>query len=132
MDIQKERAAFEKHWIENFDAIDLEDAEYRDDLNMYEHPTLFADDLNKAWSSWQAAKAQAIPEGFVLVPKELGDGAAENLALNQWEVNKTLLSFQYSDLNTFEFEEVRLNYCKNMANKFKVDYKTMIKAAEGE
>ena len=26
--------------------------------------------LDKEWEAWQAAKAQAIPEGFVLVPKE--------------------------------------------------------------
>ena len=26
--------------------------------------------LNGAWYAWQAAKAQAVPEGFVLVPKE--------------------------------------------------------------
>ena len=26
--------------------------------------------LDKEWEAWQAAKAQAIPEGFVVVPKE--------------------------------------------------------------
>lgn len=26
--------------------------------------------INLSWRMWQAAKAQAIPEGFVLVPKE--------------------------------------------------------------
>ncbi|MDQ8953394.1 hypothetical protein RFH42_10530 [Acinetobacter rudis] len=88
-------------------------------------------EMQEKWEIWQHV-AQVAPKGFVLVPKELSDGAADNLALNQWEVNKTLLLFQYSDLNTFEFEKVRLNYCKNMANKFKVDYKTMIEAAEGK
>lgn len=26
--------------------------------------------VNTTWSAWQAAKAQAVPEGFVVVPKE--------------------------------------------------------------
>src|SRR5690606_29328477 len=26
--------------------------------------------MNFAWEAWQAAKAQAVPEGFILVPKE--------------------------------------------------------------
>lgn len=93
---------------------------------------VYPEEIHDLWKELQAAKAQAIPEGFVLVPKELSDSAADNLAMNQWEVNKTLLSCQFRDLNTFEFEKVRLNYCEKMANKFKVDYKTMIEAAEGE
>lgn len=113
MDIQKERDAFEKHWIENFDAIDLEDTEYRDDLNMYEHPTLFADDLNKAWSSWQAAKVQAIPEGFVLVPIE----PTEEMLGAAWEAPPV----GGASGNRRSFYE-----------KQTVVYKAMIEAAEGK
>ena len=29
--------------------------------------------LNYGWSIWQAAKAQAVPDGFVVVPKEPTD-----------------------------------------------------------
>lgn len=145
MDIQKEhksREAFESLWIQSnghfkYFVFSQEHGKYihtgvRD--NLTDRELLCASiTLNTAYLFFiGGVKTQAIPEGFVLVPKELSDGAADNLALNQWEVNKTLLLFQYSDLNTFEFEEVRLNYCKNMANKFKVDYKTMIKAAEGK
>ena len=32
-----------------------------------------------AWNAWQAAKAQAVPEGFVLVPKEMPKSFDEGL-----------------------------------------------------
>ena len=65
MDIQKEREAFEA-WLfkEYLGAKDFVIV-YRPDENIYEHrPT------QARWEAWQAAKAQAVPEGFVLVPKE--------------------------------------------------------------
>ena len=60
MDLQKEREAFEawfakshyhRHLIENF------------------------------WDTWQAAKAHAIPEGFVVVPKTNSDKGIESMAM---------------------------------------------------
>ena len=54
MDIQKEREAFEAWYGNTID--DLWRADHRE--------------FEIAWSAWQAAKAQAIPEGFVVVPKE--------------------------------------------------------------
>lgn len=48
MDMQKEREAF--------------------DVWYYEQQTEIGYDA--LWSAWQAAKAQAIPDGFVVVPKE--------------------------------------------------------------
>ena len=53
MDIQKEREAFEE-WYENH------------------KPVLLVENIVKgtARAAWQAAKAQAVPDGFVVVPKE--------------------------------------------------------------
>ena len=56
MDLQKERQAFEAWFIENGILIDT-------DFNV-------AKRAFEAGAAWQAAKAQAIPEGFVVVPKE--------------------------------------------------------------
>ena len=56
MDLQKERQAFEAWFIENGILIDT-------DFNV-------ANRAFEAGAAWQAAKAQAIPEGFVVVPKE--------------------------------------------------------------
>ena len=40
-------------------------------LYIYTNLSKYADsDTEAAWQAWQAAKAKAIPEGFVLVPKE--------------------------------------------------------------
>ena len=69
MDIQKEREAFEQHLT---DTGLVEFAGYGfavDECDEYLHePT------QVAWDSWliglNRAKAQAVPEGFVLVPKE--------------------------------------------------------------
>ena len=69
MDIQKERKAFEQHLT---DTGLVEFAGYGfavDECDEYLHePT------QVAWDSWliglNRAKAQAVPEGFVLVPKE--------------------------------------------------------------
>ena len=67
MDIEKEsnREAFEAWLFREYpDAIDFMIV-YRPDENIYEHrPT------QVRWEAWQAAKAQAVPDGFVLVQKD--------------------------------------------------------------
>lgn len=68
MDLQKEREAFEA-------VINIYHCIYNTDLNYYFSGSKFVGDkaeieVNAGWKAWQAAKAQAIPEGFVLVPKE--------------------------------------------------------------
>ena len=56
MDIQKEREAFSRWVLTHPDNLDI---------TSYEENIMF--------DAWQAAKAQAIPEGFVVVPKEPTD-----------------------------------------------------------
>ena len=59
MDIQKEKIAHEKHLLsQGVDFKYLPKIEYSEALN----------EINSSWCTWQAAKAQAVPEGFVLVP----------------------------------------------------------------
>lgn len=61
MDIEKEREAFEA-WCH----VDDQFCTHR-----YAGSEDYSDDYAQcAWLAWQAAKAQAVPEGFVLVPKE--------------------------------------------------------------
>lgn len=63
MDIQKEREAFEAWLFREYPNAKDFMIVYRPDENIYEHrPT------QVRWEAWQAAKAQAVPEGFVLVP----------------------------------------------------------------
>ena len=69
MDLQKEREAFEQH-LTDTGLVEFSDYGFAvDECDEYLHePT------QVAWDSWliglNRAKAQAVPEGFVLVPKE--------------------------------------------------------------
>lgn len=64
MDLEKDsnREAFEAWFESRYDAHFMQ---FALDLDMY------ADKHTQTcWEAWQAAKAKAIPDGFVLVPKE--------------------------------------------------------------
>ena len=61
MDIQKEREAFEKHASKFF----ITNEAFEDDGENYVY-----DEVKFMWDCWLAAKAQAVPEGFVLVNVE--------------------------------------------------------------
>lgn len=72
MDVQKEREAFLKwhyqaYLLENPE-IDMQNAQYIYD---YAHKNALCAQLRESqFTVWQAAKAQAVPDGFVVVPKE--------------------------------------------------------------
>ena len=64
MDIQEEREAFEAYMAEKYKSLMVR----RQCLN--NGGGYMAWDMNVAWQVWQAATAQAVPEGFVLAPKQ--------------------------------------------------------------
>ena len=64
MNIEKEREAFEAYMAEKYKNL----MDRRQCLN--NGGGYMAWDMNVAWQVWQAAKAQAVPKGFVLVPKQ--------------------------------------------------------------
>ena len=61
MDIKKEREAFEKHASKFF----ITNEAFEDDGENYVY-----DEVKFMWDCWLAAKAQAVPEGFVVFPKK--------------------------------------------------------------
>ena len=63
MDIKKEREAFEAWYCRNHTGLKQSDLAKFRTLSGYS----FSDSLkiNVSWEAWQAAKAQAVPEGFV-------------------------------------------------------------------
>ena len=71
MEIQNEKEAFERFKAKqigiDYETLkkDLDDCEKRFPNNRYAGWNFKSD-----WELWQAVKAQAVPEGFVLVPKE--------------------------------------------------------------
>lgn len=72
MDLQKERKAFDAYFKEKYPELykDVFD-EDGDDRAIIGY--------SFAWQSWQAAKAQAVPEGFVVVPKTIPENVVERL-----------------------------------------------------
>jgi len=80
MDIQKERQAFESALISKriFDKADIENyVVFYSDQNKYKPSTTCTEDevfatewINVGWRMWCEAKKQAIPNGFVLMPKK--------------------------------------------------------------
>jgi len=70
MEIQKEREAFEAWYRKEYDNTVIDDSEFSEILDEYESNYYWVDELNQSWKAWQAAKAQAVPEGFVLVEKK--------------------------------------------------------------
>ena len=78
MDIQKEREAFEKHASKFFTTNEA----FENDGENYVY-----DEVKFMWDCWLAAKAQAVPEGFVLVPKEPTDKTIARMINTPIEVN---------------------------------------------
>lgn len=131
MDINKERKLFQDFLIENFDFEHHEQTYFDEKTQCYEND--HGEDtevVNVAWEVWKAAKKQATPEGFVLVPKDeltttyYWEGAehtvncvseyemelekGEIAELEKWEQTKSTKAFFaniYSDEDNFEIVE---------------------------
>ena len=100
MDIQKEREAFESWFESRYDAHFMQ---FALDLDMYVDKH-----TQTCWEAWQAAKAQAVPEGFVVVPKEPTGEIIDALIEKIW--------------HGYGYQEVEAHYV--------AIYKAMIKAQE--
>lgn len=91
MDIQKEREAFEQALVNQKNVsinnlhvctiFDAEENKYSPSDVCDPKEDFIVDWINSSWSIWQAAKAQAVPEGFVLVKKVHPDAIVHNQGL---------------------------------------------------
>ena len=75
MDIQKENDKYLVSLVANCGATqdEINDLNFDDETGFFESNRLadwFISQINFGWKVWQAAKAQVVPEGFILVPKE--------------------------------------------------------------
>ncbi|MDH1727387.1 hypothetical protein N5E37_14560 [Acinetobacter johnsonii] len=75
MEIQKQKNLYLAKLLEQevIKQDEFEDLVFKPEINAFHSNYLssrFMDNINLGWSAWQADKAQAVPEGFVLVPKE--------------------------------------------------------------
>ena len=75
MEIQKQKNLYLAKLLEQevIKQDEFEDLVFKPEINAFHSNYLssrFMDNINFGWSAWQAAKAQAVPEGFVLVSKD--------------------------------------------------------------
>ena len=127
MGIQKEREAFERFKAKqigiDYETLkkDLDDCEKRFPNNRYAGWNFKSD-----WELWQTAKAQAVPEGFVVVAKELPEKIAEKMAIDR--IDKPIHA------NDPVWSEIAEDSYKNQVKlkkwEFWRDYKAMIEAQE--
>lgn len=125
MDIQKEREAFKQHLT---DTGLVEFAGYGfavDECDEYLHePT------QVAWDSWliglNRAKAQAVPEGFVLVKKELPEQIAEKMAIDRIDKPRHENDPVWREIAEQSYKD----QVKSKKWEFWRDYKAMIEAQE--
>ncbi|MEN8368550.1 hypothetical protein [Acinetobacter bereziniae] len=122
MDIEKERKEFEKEAFKQSGGWATFHKAYGD---VYEN-----NQLNFGWKVWLAAKLHAVPEGFVLVPKELSDEKADDQAMFAWNFNLDLFKSDNRDMTAIQIEEFRLKWCHNKARTLQQDYKAIIEAQE--
>lgn len=130
MNNHKEREAFEK--LPDINAI-LHNSEFgfNEGINQYYHPNhaehrLSYAFLMGAWLAWQAAKAQAVPEGFVLVKKELPEQIAEKMAIDRIDKPRHENDPVWSEIAEQSYKD----QVKSKKWEFWRDYKAVIEAQE--
>ncbi len=75
MDINKENTKYLASLLSNCGATqdEINDLSFDDEVGFFESNRLadwFVSQINFGWRVWQAAKAQAVPDGYCVVPKE--------------------------------------------------------------
>ncbi|WP_286713721.1 hypothetical protein [Acinetobacter sp. UBA2581] len=86
----------------------------------------FVNQINFGWKLWQAAKAQAVPEGFVLVKKELPEQIAEKMAIDRIDKPRHENDPVWSEIAEQSYKD----QVKSKKWEFWRDYKAMIEAQE--
>lgn len=130
MDIKKEREAFERLPLAEL-AIESEFVFYNEETNSYWPnedfcPSDAPETMNFAWEAWQAAKAQAVPEGFVLVKKELPEQIAEKMAIDRIDKPRHENDPVWREIAEQSYKD----QVKSKKWEFWRDYKAMIEAQE--
>ena len=97
MDIQKERETFEVLYKPCDRIAFCFGLKKYVQLSREDNDSEIVDHANQCWELWQGAKSQAVPDGFVLVPKEptqeMCDALSSNTE-NAKHIYRALLDFQ--------------------------------------
>ena len=123
MDIQ--RQAFQEWYIANHHDGDIHPnqqlLEWSEKGGFY-----FASSVEDLWEAWQAAKSKAVPEGFVLVKKELPEQIAEKMAIDRIDKPRHENDPVWREIAEQSYKD----QVKSKKWEFWRDYKAMIEAQE--
>ena len=131
MEIQKQKDLYLAKLLEQevIKQDEFEDLVFKAEINAFHSNYLssrFMDNINFGWSAWQAAKAQAVPEGFVLVKKELPEQIAEEMAIDRIDKPRHENDPVWSEIAKQSYKD----QVKSKKWEFWRDYKAMIEAQE--
>ena len=130
MDIEKDsdREAFEAiaENIRLLRGAKFKDGEYVA-LSLFDESSKeLAAQLNYGWAMWLSAKNQAVPDGFVVVPKELPEQIAEKMAIDRIDKPRHENDPVWSKIAEQSYKD-KVKFKKW---EFWRDYKAMIEAQE--
>ena len=86
--------------------------------------------LNYGWEVWLSAKAQAVPEGFVVVPKELSDEKANKMAKDEFSKLSSLFHMEHRSEPDNSVEQLKRIWIANKIRNLKLFHKLFIGAQE--
>lgn len=121
--MNKEREAFET-WLFSTEKFKFRNKNFLfmlDEYGSYEDKPVL-----EHWETWQAAKAKAVPEGFVLVKKELPEQIAEKMAIDRIDKPRHENDPVWSEIAEQSYKD----QVKSKKWEFWRDYKAMIEAQE--
>ena len=87
MDIQSFIAEFKKTFVYDLLSMTLKDEQLFEHVVDGDAVLWFKEQTRQMWLMWEKAQAQAVPEGFVLVPKEPTDKTIAHMINTPIEVN---------------------------------------------
>ncbi|HBM1866073.1 TPA: hypothetical protein LUJ97_001682 [Acinetobacter nosocomialis] len=83
--------------------------------------------LSWAWAAWQEkAKAQAVPDTHIVVPKELYNFQANRLAEEEFNQNKKLFDMEHRGLSGTKVELRKLKWLQCKAESIKQNYRRLV------
>lgn len=85
-------------------------------------------DLELMQEVWEA-KAQVVPEGYCLVPVELYNFQANQLAEEEFKKNKSLFDMEHRGISGFEVELRQAKWLVSKAESIKQNYRRLVKWA---
>ena len=139
MDLQKELELFLDYYMPN-QSSDIRDAVELDKrFHVINVPKLLAvsglDEsyvlrLKDSWNAWKAAKAQAVPDGFVVVPKELSDEKANKMAKDEFSKISSLFYMEHRSEPDNSVEQLKRIWIANKIRNLKLFHKLFIGAQE--